>query len=91
MSSARNKIEHRRIYHRDRGSSDFSQDQTNIASVGHIAFEEDEGHGSFKKITERVNRKLYPNEKGLGENEERHSSNIWGRISKFFKQVLDYL
>ena len=38
----------------------------------YISYKKPEGKGSFKKITERVNKKPF-NEHGEGENEERHN------------------
>jgi len=58
----------------DRDAIETPSSQNNIGTVGYISYKKPEGKGSFKKITERVNKKPF-NEHGEGENEERH--NLW--------------
>lgn len=51
-----------------------SQDVNNIGTVGFVSYKDKEGKGSFKNIGKERHKK--PNEEGIGENEEDHSTKI---------------
>ncbi|WP_026898019.1 hypothetical protein [Daejeonella oryzae] len=58
----------------DKGTTHTSFSQNNIGTLGHVSIKHDEGKGSFKKVSELVNKSRKPNVEGLGENEENHST-----------------
>lgn len=49
-----------------------AQDTNNIGTVGFVDYKPKEGKGSFKNIGKGPRKK--PNEEGIGENEENHST-----------------
>ena len=51
------------------------QDVNNIGTVGFVSYKDKEGKGSFKKIGKEHQHKK-PNEEGIGENEEDHSTKL---------------
>lgn len=61
----------------NKGTTHTSQSQNNIGTVGHISYQPKEGKGSFKKISERVEKKA-PNIHGEGENQEIHWTKLPG-------------
>lgn len=49
----------------------YSSSANNVGTVGHIGYGKEGGKGSYKKLTERLNK--LPNTQGIGENEEFHT------------------
>lgn len=50
----------------------YSSGDNNIGTVGQVGYSKEGGKGSYKKLTEILNKQ--PNTRGIGENEEFHTS-----------------
>jgi hypothetical protein len=65
---------HEQRKHVDQDPESADQDVNNIGTVGYVDYKSKEGKGSFKNIGKP--KKKGPNEGGIGENEENHSTHI---------------
>ncbi|NEU07177.1 hypothetical protein GZH53_02525 [Flavihumibacter sp. R14] len=69
-----NNSKHSERKHVHQDPETLPQDVNNIGTVGFVSYKDKEGKGSFKKIGKL--KSIGPNEEGIGENEEDHSTRL---------------